>query len=447
MRRSGAAAFLSFWALLMAATLPASASDGTRAFLHISDIHLDPFTPFDGQAMSPYGEDTNFALFASSLREIGEAGAAADFAVVTGDLLAHDFQEKVAAKIGASATKAQIDDYAARTTGFVADALGQALPGKPVILALGNNDSDCGDYRIEPGGPYLNATRDLVRRLVGSDLVAPDFDVTYDAGGYYAMRHPTVASVQIIVLNDVLWSAEYRDVCGDGGKSAAHAMLAWLEVRLAEQRDANRKVWLVHHIPIGIDAFATMRSKQPNCQDRAVSFLASPFDLQYPKLLRDYSAIIQANLTGHVHFDGYRLLFDAAEKAVGVEKIAPGISPIFGQNPGFHSFDYDPLSGVPVDFTTIYLSNLMTAASPSAGNWQVEYRFTAAYNQKRYDANAVAAMWQSISEPSPLRDTYQVYYDVGSPKFNPTVPPPFFCAIGRLEQSSFSSCACNGQGN
>jgi sphingomyelin phosphodiesterase acid-like 3 len=397
--------------------------------------------------LSPYGQDTNFALLASSLHAISEAGAAADFAVVTGDLLAHDFQEKVAKKIGAAVTKAQIDDYAARTTGFVADALGEALPGKSIILALGNNDSDCGDYRIEPGGPYLDATRDLVRRLAGGDLVAPDFDMTYDAGGYYAMRHPTIAGVQIIVLNDVLWSAEYQDVCGDGGKSAAQAMLAWLEARLAEQQNAGRNVWLVHHIPIGIDAFATMRSKEPSCQDRAVSFLAAPFDVQYPKLLRDYASIIQANLTGHVHFDGYRLIFDAAEKAVGVEKIAPGISPIFDQNPGFHRFDYDPQSGAPVDFSTIYLNNLMTAANPAAGDWQVEYRFSEAYGQKRYDASAVAAMWKSISQPGPLRDIYQGYYDVGSPKFNPTVPPPFYCAIGRLEQSSFSSCACNDQGN
>jgi hypothetical protein len=168
--------------------------------------------------------------------------------------------------------------------------------------------------------------------------------------------------------------------------------------------------------------------------------------VKYPKLLRDYAPIIQANLTGHVHFDGYRLIFDETEKAVGVEKIAPGISPIFGQNPGFHRFDYDQ-SGAPVDFTTIYLSNLMTAASPAAGNWRTEYRFTEAYGQKRYDSSAVAAMWKAISQPGPLRDTYQNYYDVGSPKFNPTVPPPFFCAIGRLEQSSFSSCACNNQGN
>ena len=24
------------------------------------------------------------------------------------------------------------------------------MPGKPIILALGNNDSDCGDYQIDP---------------------------------------------------------------------------------------------------------------------------------------------------------------------------------------------------------------------------------------------------------------------------------------------------------
>ena len=57
---------------------------------------------------------------------------------------------------------------AATTSNYVAEAIALSLPGKPIILALGNNDSDCGDYQIDPGGPYLAATRETVRRLAGS---------------------------------------------------------------------------------------------------------------------------------------------------------------------------------------------------------------------------------------------------------------------------------------
>ena len=30
-----------------------------------------------------------------------------------------------------------------------------ALPGVPVYAALGNNDSDCGDYQLDPDSAFL----------------------------------------------------------------------------------------------------------------------------------------------------------------------------------------------------------------------------------------------------------------------------------------------------
>jgi 3',5'-cyclic AMP phosphodiesterase CpdA len=170
---------------------PANAQQTGRTFLHVSDIHLDPFTAFAGSKLAHYGEDTNYALFATSLAAIKKAGASADFVIVTGDLLVHDFEKNLRTATANPPSQPAIVDAAVSTSEFVADALAMTVPGKPVILALGNNDSDCGDYQIDPGGPYLAGTRDLVKRLAGADRVADDFDATYRAGGYYAMRHPT----------------------------------------------------------------------------------------------------------------------------------------------------------------------------------------------------------------------------------------------------------------
>ena len=265
------------------AACPALADDPTGTFAVVSDIHFDPFDPptfaktlaatdtedwdsrFAGladQTLSDYGRDTNHALFASSLTAIADAAARADFAIVPGDLLAHDFQKNAGAALGVPAASNTVDAFAERTTIFVANALREALPGKPIIVALGNNDADCGDYRIEPGGPYLTGTREVVRRLAGADRVAPDFDETYTSGGYYAVHHPTVPNTLILVLNDVLWSAEYENSCGITGLAAADAMMAWLRVRLAEQKAAGGRVWMVHHIPWGIDPYSTLHSKE-----------------------------------------------------------------------------------------------------------------------------------------------------------------------------------------
>ncbi|MBL8907708.1 MAG: hypothetical protein JNM20_13625, partial [Rhizobiales bacterium] len=368
---------------------------------------------------------------------IAKAGASADFVVVTGDLLAHDFEKKLTAARGDPPSQPAIVEAAVSTTGLVADSIAMAVPGKPVILALGNNDSDCGDYQIDPGGPYLAGTRELVKRLAGADRVASDFDTTYRAGGYYAMRHPTAPDTDIIVLNDVLWSAEYRDVCGSNGMAAAEAMLSWFAARLEAARATSRKLWMVHHIPAGVDAFATQKSKEDACARKPVAFMSEPFATRFPELLAEYAPVITANLTGHVHFDGYRLILGKGGEALDVEKIAPAISPIFGQNPGFHVFDYDPGTGEPADFTTVYLD----LTDPAAG-WRTEYRFTEAYGAKRYDAVAVNAIWQAIAAAGPERETYGTYYDVGSAKFPATLEPAFYCAFGETSLSSFATCLC-----
>lgn len=416
---------------------PVHAQEAGHTFLHVSDIHLDPFSAFAGRKLAHYGEDTNYALFATSLAAIKKAGASADFLVVSGDLLVHDFEKKLRAATANPPSQPAIVDAAVSTSGLVADALAMAVPGKPVILALGNNDSDCGDYQIDPGGPYLEGTRELVKRLAGAALVADDFDATYRAGGYYAMRHPTAPDTEIIVLNDVLWSAEYRDVCGSSGMAAADAMLTWFKTTLDAARAANRKVWMVHHIPAGIDAFATQKSKETVCSKKPVAFMGEPFATRFPELLAEYAPVITANLTGHVHFDGYRLILDKDKQALDVEKIAPAISPLFGQNPGFHVFDYDAKSGEPTDFTTVYLD----LVNPGAG-WRTEYRFTKAYRLNRFDASAVNKIWTAIAAAGPERKTYGAYYDVGSAKFTSTLAPAFYCALGESSLSSFTNCLC-----
>ncbi|MEX0698063.1 MAG: metallophosphoesterase, partial [Dongiaceae bacterium] len=347
---------------LLASALSAPAAAETGTFLHVSDIHFDPFVPAASapqlpatdiedwaehlaadpdQSFAKYGSDTNYALFASSLAAIAKAGADADFIIVTGDLLSHGFQASAAKTMGLAEGSAANDAFAVRTSLFVAESLKAALPDKPILLSLGNNDSSCGDYKLDPGGPYLAATREAVRSLAGADLGAADFDETYLAGGYYAARHPTLVDTTVVVLDDVLWSDEYENDCGTGGLEAATAMMTWLETQLADAKAAGGRIWLMHHIPVGLDAYATAHSKEATCAARIVPLLKEPFGSTYVRLLAEYGDVVVASFTGHLHFDDYRLLRDVSGTVTGVEKVAPAISPIFGQNPGFLTFTYD----------------------------------------------------------------------------------------------------------
>ena len=446
---------------LLVAVAPAAA-DPSGTLLLMSDIHFDPFDPpalasalaesdvgawpdrfstVTGQAMSPYGEDTNYALLESSLAAVAGTAAHVDLVVVNGDFLAHRFEDKAAKALGAAATPAPVGGLTVKTTQFVADRLAAALPGKPVFVTLGNNDSSCGDYRIEPGGTYLADTRETIRRLVGPDRVDADFDRTYAAGGYYAARHPTLPDTLVLAVNDVLWSAEYQDACGKGGAAAGEAMLAWLRDRLARQKAAGGHVWMIHHIPWGLDSYSTARASDSSCPAKLVPFMKEPFASGFIALLGEYGDMVTASFSGHVHYDDYRLLTDAQGKPVLVDKVVPAISPVFGQNPGFEIFDYDLRSGLPTDFTTWYLANLEDDAP---ADWLQEYRFTEAYDVPAYSAAAVDALAKALAAAGPVRDTFRRLYNVGHGALSPIAFPAYLCAIGHPDPASFDACYCGG---
>ncbi|WP_421725108.1 metallophosphoesterase [Bauldia sp.] len=460
--RYGAAAAL---ALLLAA-LPATA-ESTGTFAIVTDIHFDPFDPpdiaktlvdadpsdwaahfaaLDDQKAAQWGSDTNYALFASALGAIAKTTADVDFVIMPGDFLSHGFPEDVAKIFGNDADTIH-PILAEKTALFVADALAKAMPDKPILFALGNTDSNCGDYEIEPGGAFLSATRDMVRRFAGADRLAADFDQTYDAGGYYTARHPTVANTVIIVINDILWSPKYANRCGADGDAAGQVQMDWLSKTLAVRKAAGERVWIVHHIPLGMDSYSTEHSKAETCPAKVIPHLRASFSAQLLALVAEYADIIDVSFSGHIHTDDFRVVVDADGHEIAADKISPAISPIFGQNPGFQVFTYDPATGVPTDYTTYHLTDLPDVTTSNPGTWREEYVFSAAYGLGPYSTQSVAALWNGLDEPGHVRDVYLRNYNDGHEPLAVGDLAAYRCAMGWLTKETFTDCYCGDPKN
>lgn len=462
-------------AAALSAGVPAEEARGTGTFAHVSDIHFNPFVPEAGapalvsaplsdwqarfaadpdRRLSRWGDDTTAALLDSALDELTRSAQDVDFVVLTGDLLAHHFAAKTERVLGLPPGSPASRAFAAKTTLYVARRLRAALPDKPVFLSLGNTDSGCGDYGLAPDGPYLQATREEVRALAGSGRVAADFEASYLAGGYFAAAHPTQPDTTLLVLNDVLWSTEYRESCGTDGPEAGTAMMDWLAAQLAAAEAAGRKVWLLSHIPSGIDAYTTLKTLRRSggadgedaaarCRAAIVPMLVEPFAGRLAALRARYAATVTASFSGHDHHDDYRLLRDASGAVAGVEKVAPAISPIFGQNPGFHLFTYDRASGALADVATRYLDDLGEAADGARAEWRQEYVFTTAYGQPAFTPAAVEAMWRGLMSDSAEAAAFRRFYTVSHGELSTQELPAYACAIGHADRESFAACFCD----
>jgi sphingomyelin phosphodiesterase acid-like 3 len=188
------------------------------------------------QTCKARGADTSYTLYESSLRAIHDDASGAKFVVLSGDLMAHDFSCKFATTFP-EAKPGEYRAFAEKTIEFVMRKLRGALPGVPVYAALGNNDSDCGDYQLDPDSAFLAE--------IGKSLTA-DFPAreraealrTFGEGGFYSVRLPApIANTRILVLDDLFMSRQYAMCSGIANPAPAAAQIVWLE----QQLDAARR--------------------------------------------------------------------------------------------------------------------------------------------------------------------------------------------------------------
>ena len=414
--------------------------------LLLSDLHFDPLadpslvkrlidapvsdweTVFSSSKQVGYArtpQDANYPLIKSAL-SAAAAQASVDFVVATGDYLRHDFQNAFL-KVGG--TSDEFADFATKTALFVVQSL-QKTFRVPVYFALGNDDSACGDYRVDPGGPFLAQLADSLEVLRNHPDAAADFRVA----GFYELPHPTLANHEILVLNTVLWSRSYA-ICGSDSGDPGNAEMQWLGWQLYRAKTSGNKVMLMMHIPPGIDSY---KSSHAGAGKAATEFWQSHFFTQFLSLMKTYSSIVQIALAGHTHMDDFRVLTLGGSASPIVFRITPAISPIFGDNPAFSVLQYQVSTGEVSDIATYYLD--LAGGGPDP-NWALEYRFSTAYGYNTFSAENLQSLSTAIRSDPSVRQVFAGYYAASAPSPITAENWQFYaCAQTQFTSSDYGSC-------
>ena len=316
-----------------------STSAHTIPALMVSDIHFDPFhDPAKVQALvaAPVskwqsiltapdsadqpqafaklqetcharGVDTPFALLRSSLAAMKTQQAKARFITVSGDLIAHGFTCRFST-LAPGAAPGAYQAFVVKTLSFVMDELRTAFPGVPVYAALGNNDTGCGDYKLDASSEFLaQAGRIFAEGLppAGRAQALKDFAST---GSYSVAMAAPMHRTRLLELNDLFFSPKYSTCAGkpEPDAQAQSEELAWLAQQLDAARRAGEKVWVMGHIPPGIDPYSTVAKFRDVCGGQPpVTFLAND---KLAEVLAGYGDVVRLGIFAHTHMDEVRLL-------------------------------------------------------------------------------------------------------------------------------------------
>jgi sphingomyelin phosphodiesterase acid-like 3 len=443
----------------------------TIPIVMLSDIHLDPFhdpgkvaqlnvAPVEGwqaildtpdsatqaadfakleTACKTRSVDTPWDLLKNSLAEAARREAKPNFVTVSGDLMAHQFDCRFHTLV--QGDEAAYSRFAAKTVAFVTLKLRQTFPGVPVYIALGNNDSGCGDYHEDSGSAFLQADGvsfgDAVLDKKNRASIVKDFSAE---GDYSVMLPKPMAHTRLIALQDIFEASRFS-ACPNSKAMAnvkpAEAQIGWLRTQLTEARKRHEHVWLLAHMPPGVDAYSTFSHGADICGGaKPTTFLNNE---ELATTITGYADVITLVLLGHTHMDEMRL-YRAASGRMVPGKLTPSITPVVGNKPSFIVANINPGAAMMTDYT-VYVS-----ADDAGTSWHEEYNYAKTYGEPDFSAASVDKLMHALSSDEAIARAYQNNYftgDTGIHAMALTMAwPGYVCSVKEATAAEFHDCVC-----
>jgi sphingomyelin phosphodiesterase acid-like 3 len=239
-------------------------------------------------------------------------------------------------------------------------------------------------------------------------------------------------------------SCKYTTCGGKADANSAEAQLAWLAQQLANARRKGEKVWVMAHIPPGVDGHASAARIDQVCGAKGPKmFLGSE---KLAEVLAAASDVVKLAIFAHTHMDEVRILKvenggAAAGEGVAV-KMVSSISPINGNAPSFTVARVDTRTAGLKDFQVFAASN----ATGVDTVWHEEYDWGKTYGAADFSAAAVSKVISGFeSDPDAKTEASRAYIDnfyVGSSPLLGLIWPQYVCALQHDSAQSFKACVC-----
>jgi hypothetical protein len=299
--------------LLSALALPGYAQ--TKSILVLSDVHVNLSLGNDNS----YHLDADSTLFLSAINSVGSQKF--PFIIMPGDMLWHEKGQ----------TKKHDTTIMKQTFKYVLDHLKKLDKNAVILPALGNND--CINHDSSDRATNALFYKAMLSPIDHNHAIYRDFM----AGGYYKYSK---GDWTFIMLNTVIFLSSASDP-----DLKAKKELSWLGAALQDAKRTHKKVWMVYHVPPGMDRYGNTPSWHNNIQS------------MYLDTIKKYAPVIRFQLAGHTHMDDYRLITNNG-KLISYIDIAPGLCSRNGNNPAYQVIQYNSMTKVVTKVNTHYTDSL-----------------------------------------------------------------------------------------
>jgi sphingomyelin phosphodiesterase acid-like 3 len=398
------------------------------------------------------GVDTPMSLLTASLAAQKALMPQPLFVTVSGDLMAHVFDCKFKTLVP-GASEAEYSAFAAKTVEFVALELHATFPKSPVYLALGNNDSGCRDYREDENSAYLHTNAKSFAAAALNTANAAAIEQEFSRFGDYSVTLPSpMRHTRLLVIQNIFEASSFKSCSERQDSSSTQEQVQWLRAQLIAARAQHEKVWVMGHIPPGVNPFLADATTAKVCGSAGVAggFLRTQ---ELAATLAEFADVIKLAIFGHTHMDEIHLI-EGSGQAQGSAipmKLTPSMTTVVGNSSSFTIAQVDPARAMLMDYAVYSASN----KSGVGATWSKEYAYSSTYHLPDFSSASVKTLTAGfVSDPAlkaaPSLDYVHLYSTGDSDGISLNIRElalsavwrGYGCAVSDASQAAFKACVC-----
>ncbi|EMD42703.1 acid sphingomyelinase family phosphodiesterase [Entamoeba histolytica HM-3:IMSS] len=297
------------------------------------------------------------------------------------------------------------------------EALKKRLSGFRIYPVPGNHDYWLSsNWQYPPQNQWmLDFMGDLFK-----DWLSPNALEQFKKGGFYTELIDS--GVRIIALY-LAYVDVYGSHCNEYVENDPAGMMKWFNETLELARKNGERVILLSHEGVGLKESGTID-------------VVPKFNEDFSYAMNEYSDIIISHLSGHSHFNSFRVLPNITKPTFHII-MNPAMTSFKNLNLRFRLYEYDRKN---IKDYTNYMLNINKCNKNNKFEWEIEYNAKELFGIEEYTTKNLKEFIEQLAVDDELWTKFDSHYSTINRKCEGNCRKDLLCSIHCMKESEFITC-------